>query len=491
MSDFTRSRSKPILVDNSKPILVDNATQTEFLKRYLAGEGLSPLAREYGCSPAFLASLLKRHNVRSRSAIEQARLKASIHQHRDQIVERYQAGESIASICRDLKCHHSQVADLLTDNGIQIRQGVHRHGLKGTPVYAAWKNLSRSRGVGCCEGWLVCSSFFSDVGHRPEDTMKFARTDKFRVFACGKCQECLDKGWSRNGDWMDFQTANRSRRNRLIEYRGETKTLYAWAKQLGFSHTALARRLNVGWDLERAFTTPMDTAANQPGPRGVDGPFTIDMTGQKFGKLTVIKMAGYARKHRIQWLCSCECGRNTIVEGAALRSGNTKSCGCNVGVNFQRDPTRAMSGHPLEVTWKQMIRRCRKDADYAGRGIKVCRRWRESFWDFVEDMGLKPEGPVRYTLERVDNDAGYSCGKCQECQENGWKSNCVWADSQTQSRNKRNTNAYCVASVDNVERTVSEWGRIVGISRTTIQKRLSQGWSIEDAVLTPVSKHKT
>lgn len=54
----------------------------------------------------------------------------------------------------------------------------------------------------------------------------------------------------------------------------------------------------------------------------------IDLKGQRFGRLTVIEIAGYDEKRSFLWLCHCDCGNKTIVRSGSLRSGDTKSCGC-------------------------------------------------------------------------------------------------------------------------------------------------------------------
>lgn len=85
------------------------------------------------------------------------------------------------------------------------------------------------------------------------------------------------------------------------------------------------------------------------------------------------------------------------------------------------------SRHPTYMSWYHMIERCtdpthERYMDYGGRGIKVCRRWLDSFQNFVDDMGKKPLGR---TLHRLKNDGNYK------------PSNCIWADLITQASNKR------------------------------------------------------
>jgi len=83
--------------------------------------------------------------------------------------------------------------------------------------------------------------------------------------------------------------------------------------------------------------------------------------------------------------------------------------------------------HELYWTWRSMIRRCtwthhRRYEDYGGRGIKVCQRWLDSFWDFVADMGKRPEG---HTLDRIDVNGDYE------------PSNTRWATPKEQCANRR------------------------------------------------------
>lgn len=109
--------------------------------------------------------------------------------------------------------------------------------------------------------------------------------------------------------------------------------------------------------------------------------------------------------------------------------------------------------HPLRQTYDNMLRRCRNPNDpdyqhYGGRGITVCERWRDDFWNFVEDMGERPDGR---TLDRIDNDGHYN------------PANCRWSTHKEQVHNRR-TIGSLQARVDELEaenallkQQVKEW----------------------------------
>lgn len=144
--------------------------------------------------------------------------------------------------------------------------------------------------------------------------------------------------------------------------------------------------------------------------------------GMRIGKLTLIKRVGKDGTHSL-WLCSCECGGSTRVRSSRLiRSGKPRSCGCE----FSSEGQWQRKGSTY-LSWKTMKARCYnpKATGYeywGGRGITVCKRWRQSFRAFLEDMGERPEG---MTLERKDVNGNYK------------KSNCCWATPTEQRANQR------------------------------------------------------
>jgi len=157
----------------------------------------------------------------------------------------------------------------------------------------------------------------------------------------------------------------------------------------------------------------------------------VGMAGKKFGRLTVLSEA-YSDNFGIHWSCICECGESCIVQGSHLRAGVTKSCGClrseHRDIFIKEHYKHGQTNHELFTVWMDMLRRCydkkRKNdyKNYGGRGITVCARWRDSFANFLEDVGERPKG---LTLERKNNDKGYS------------KENCYFATRATQNRNSK------------------------------------------------------
>jgi hypothetical protein len=171
-----------------------------------------------------------------------------------------------------------------------------------------------------------------------------------------------------------------------------------------------------------------------------------NLTGRKFGLLTVIR-----KKHRFRnlygkrvkstvWLCSCLCGNRIIRYKTALVSGKTKSCGCHESDGLsKRFTTHGQSRIPEYRSWISAIQRCENPRHihfdrYGGRGIVMCEGWRNKFENFVESVGYKPSS--KHSIDRIDNDGNYSCGKCPECTRRGWKMNCRWATPKEQANNR-------------------------------------------------------
>lgn len=210
-----------------------------------------------------------------------------------------------------------------------------------------------------------------------------------------------------------------------------------------------------------------------------------DLTGKRFGRLYVIKRSNDAFTsggHRnVTWLCRCDCGKEVEVRGSRLNKGETKSCGClfkEIIENGSARRTHGMRNTREYSIWCNMRQRCTNPNSssfprYGGRGVSVCDRWLESFQNFYDDLGPAPSPD--HSLERLDNNSGYSA------------ENCRWATTEDQVRNKRNN---VVISSNGETLVAADWCKKLGGNRGLVWKRLKRGWSEEAAVTTPVDTSK-
>lgn len=205
----------------------------------------------------------------------------------------------------------------------------------------------------------------------------------------------------------------------------------------------------------------------------------LDITGQIFTRLKVIKRDFSFTGKATKWICLCDlenggCGELTVVSAHHLKSGGIKSCGCLVK---DKASTHGLSDIPEYNIWRHVKDRCRNDRNgnykrYGGRGITMCDEWFDSFEAFYNDMGLRPgEG---YSIERIENDKGY------------YKDNCKWATKQEQANNRSTSIFY---TYKRVSKTLPAWCRELNLDFGLISCRIYQaGWSFEKAITTPKLK---
>jgi len=189
-----------------------------------------------------------------------------------------------------------------------------------------------------------------------------------------------------------------------------------------------------------------------------------DLTGQVFGRLTVMSFDHCSAASKSMWKCLCVCGRTVIVDTSRLRGRVTQSCGCLQRERARKYATRHGRSKTAEYRcWTSMIERCYQEnrsdyCRYGGRGIVVCAKWRNSFSEFYDDMGPRP-GPG-YSIDRIDNDGNYE------------PSNCRWATLKQQARNKRTS---LLVSFRGKTKTLAEWSEILNVPYGTLWNRVQSG----------------
>lgn len=207
----------------------------------------------------------------------------------------------------------------------------------------------------------------------------------------------------------------------------------------------------------------------------------LDLAGNHYGRLTVKEFAnlGLSGAH---WKCTCKCGREVVVAACKLKAGATRSCGC-----LQREElVRRVKKHGAAIhgertylygLWQSIKRRCVHGTDkrahrYKGRGITMYEPWLQDFAAFsawvTTNLQERPEG---YSLDRIDNDAGYAPG------------NLRWATAKQQQNNRANNR---LIHFNGEIRTLSQWAELQGLKVTTLYQRLyAYNWPVEEALTSP------
>jgi hypothetical protein len=207
----------------------------------------------------------------------------------------------------------------------------------------------------------------------------------------------------------------------------------------------------------------------------------IDLTGQRFGRWSVIERAANDTGWRPTWLCRCDCGTERVVDSHNLKKGGSQSCGCiATEKTSKRSRTHGMSHTTVHIRWMSMIQRCTNPLEaaypnYGGRGITVCDEWSNEFQAFYDHVSTLPHfGEKGRSLDRIDNDGNYEPG------------NVRWA---TRPEQQRNTSRNVLITFNDKTLCLTDWANEIGLPRHVLQDRLFKlNWPIERALMTPARK---
>lgn len=198
------------------------------------------------------------------------------------------------------------------------------------------------------------------------------------------------------------------------------------------------------------------------------GNIRIDITGQRFGRLTAVKISKIVDR-KAYWECLCDCGNVVNIRGSSLRSGATVSCGCyrkTKGIRHgESHKTRLYS------VWLNMRNRCNNPngqdyKHYGGRGIVVCQEWDD--YPTFKEWSLSNGYAKNLTIERIDNSGPYA------------PNNCRWA---TRAEQSRNTRANLMIEIAGKIHCAADWAKMLKIKSPTFYDRIRKGRAHEDWII--------
>jgi hypothetical protein len=200
-----------------------------------------------------------------------------------------------------------------------------------------------------------------------------------------------------------------------------------------------------------------------------------DLTGNVYGRLTVLQYHHTDERGRAFWLCRCECGNEHIAMTALLCDDRVKSCGCLLKDSFfvNNPKQHGLAGTPEYRSWNAVKFRCYNEkssdyADYGAKGITMYEPWKDSFLRFLEDVGHRPS-PI-HTLDRIENSKGYYPG------------NVRWATPEEQATNRRTT---VMVEYKGELMSISQLSRKTGIHQATLNYRIHKGMTGDQAASKP------
>lgn len=189
-----------------------------------------------------------------------------------------------------------------------------------------------------------------------------------------------------------------------------------------------------------------------------------DLTGMRFGRLTVIGIDDSKHTKKTYWICQCDCGNISSHRSDGLLAGNIKSCGCykreQDSIRVAKNHKHKQSGTRLYAIWQGMKARCYNQnnlsyQNWGGRGIEVCDEWKDDFACFYKWATENGYGED-LTIDRIDNNGNYTPG------------NCRWVPQKTQARNRRSNLSI---TIGRETKSLVEWCEIFKLPYGTVNAR--------------------
>ncbi len=210
-------------------------------------------------------------------------------------------------------------------------------------------------------------------------------------------------------------------------------------------------------------------------------PSTKNLTGQKFGHLTVLSFNSYKSGNAL-WLCRCYCGVEKVMSASNITSGRAISCGCNKRKRIIKySTTHGLSKHPLHGVWSNIKERCYNPNNpsfdnYGARGVKMCELWLnnfKSFYDWCMSNGWQKGLEIDKDIK--GNGMLYSPEMCSIVQ-------------RFDNANKKRNNWYLTKNGET--KSISQWAKELGLSRKLIHDRKKVGWTDERALIPKLKEFK-